>query len=86
MSKPDVTLQPSKGIISEAATRIYAGHITAGHVKVDNTEVWIKRAIREAITIARMVDASVYSDDELPADEPTVVRSQTEATQFSKVC
>lgn len=85
MTKPDVTLQPSKGIISEAAARIYAAYIIAGHVKEDNAEVWIKRAIRESIAIARMVDASVYSDNELPANGPTVIRPHLETIEPSKL-
>ena len=66
MSKPDVTLQPSKGIITQAAAQIYAAYVTAGRLQNDDADQWIKRSIREAITIARVVDASVQSDEELP--------------------
>ena len=66
MSKPDVTLQPSKGIITQAAAQIYAAYITADRLQNDDADQWIKRSIREAIMIARTVDASVQSDEELP--------------------
>jgi hypothetical protein len=66
MTKPDVTLQPSKGVITQAAAQIYAAHIAAGRVQDDNGDQWLKRSIRDAITIARTVDASVQSDEELP--------------------
>jgi hypothetical protein len=66
MSKPDVTLQPSKGILTQAAAQIYAAYITAGRTQDNDADQWIKRSIREAITIARTVDVSVQSDEELP--------------------
>lgn len=66
MTKPDVTLQPSKGIITQSAAQIFAAYITAGRVKDDDADTWMKRSIREAVTIAKTVDASVQSDQELP--------------------
>ena len=66
MTKPDVTLQPSKGVITQAAAQIYAAYVTAGRVQDDKGDQWIKQAIRDAIAIARTVDASVQSDEELP--------------------
>jgi hypothetical protein len=66
MAKPDVTLQPSKGVVTQAAADIFAAYIAAGHVNGQSDE-WIKRAIREAIIIARTVDTTVQSDEELPA-------------------
>jgi hypothetical protein len=74
MSKPDITLQPSKGIISEAAARIYAGYVAAGRVKDEDAETWIKRSIREAIVIAKTVDASIESHDMIAIDESIIVR------------
>jgi hypothetical protein len=98
MSKPDITLQPSKGIISEAAARIYAGYIAAGLVPDDDVQPWIKRSIREAIVIAKTVDASIDSHDTITIDESIVVHpnpstgqperakksSPTKSTQTSK--
>lgn len=66
MSKPDVTLQPSKGVVTQAAAQIYSAYIVAGRVQGDDGDQWLKQSIREAITIARTVDASVQSDEELP--------------------
>ena len=72
MTKPDVTLQPSKGIITQAAATIYAAFVAAGRVPDDQADAWIKRSIRDAISIARTVDVSVQSDAELPASESEV--------------
>jgi hypothetical protein len=66
MTKPDVTLQPSKGVITQAAAQIYAAYVAVGRVQGDNSDQWIKQAIRDAIAIARTIDASVQSDEELP--------------------
>lgn len=66
MTKPDITLQPSKGVVTQAAAQIYAAYIAAGRVQDDNGDEWLKRSIRDAVTIARTVDASVQSDEELP--------------------
>ena len=74
MSKPDITLQPSKGVVSEAAARIYAAYIAAGLVKDEETDTWIKRSIREAIIIAKTINASVESHDTLSIDESMFVR------------
>jgi hypothetical protein len=74
MTKPDVTLQPSKGVVTQAAAQIFAAYVAAGRVRDDETDDWIKRAIREVVTIARTVDASFRSDEEMPEEEPTVVR------------
>jgi len=79
MTKPDVTLQPSKGVIAQAAAQIYAAHIIADQVAEEDADAWIKRSIREAVAIARTIDASVQSDDELPSTEGgEVVLQQTE--------
>lgn len=69
MPRPNVTLQPSKRTVSLVAAQIYAAYIAAGHIpREDDAQAWIDRAIREAIAIARGVDASVQSDEELPDD------------------
>jgi hypothetical protein len=74
MTKPDVTLQPSKGVVTQAAAQIFAAYVSCGRVKDDDTDEWIKRAIREVVTIARTVDASFRSDEEMPAEEQPVVK------------
>jgi hypothetical protein len=74
MSKPDVTLQPSKGVITQAAAQIYAAYIIDGRLQDNDADQWIKRSIREAIMIARTVDASVQSDQELPEQTEQTLR------------
>jgi hypothetical protein len=67
MTRPDVTLQPSKGVITQAAAQIFAAYVSAGCVHPDDdSDEWIRRSIRESIKIARTIDASVLSDEELP--------------------
>ena len=79
MSKPDITLQPSQRVISDAAARIYSAYVAAGRVKDDEVETWIKRSIREAAAIARAIGASIESHDALGIDESAAVRSTTDA-------
>jgi len=64
MTKPDITLEPSKGVVSQMAAQIYAAYITRGTVKEGEEATWMQRSIREAVRIARTVDASIESDDE----------------------
>ncbi len=67
MPRPNVTLQPSKRTVTRAATQIYAAYVAAGWLqKEEDAQPWIDRSVREAIAIARQVDASVQSDEELP--------------------
>lgn len=67
VNRPDVTLQPSKGVVTQAAAQIYAGYLIGGFVgKTEEPDKWIKRSIREAIGMARTIDVSVQSDKELP--------------------
>jgi hypothetical protein len=79
MNKPIVSLQPTKGIVTECAARIYAAYITSGRVEAD-TEHWLRRSIQEAIAIARAVDDAIQSDNELPVESPVVIqpRDQTQ--------
>jgi len=74
MTKPGVTLQPSKGVLTQAAAQIYSAYVVAGCCKADETEEWLKKSIREAIAIARTIDASVVSDKELPEEATEMVR------------
>ncbi len=67
MPRPNVTLQPSKRTVTLAAAQIYAAYVTAGWVqKEEDVASWIDRAVQEAIILARNVEASVQSDEELP--------------------
>lgn len=78
MAKPNLTLQPSKGVVVQAAAQVYAAYVAAGRVNDADTDDWIKRAIREVYTIARAVDSSFYSDNEMPADEQPVIEPPAE--------
>lgn len=78
MSKPNITLRPSKAIITQAAAEVYAAYIAAGRVEDFETEEWIKRSIREAFTIAKTVDASFSSDNEMPSEEQPVIEPPVE--------
>lgn len=69
MAKPDVTLDPSKGVVAQMAARIYAAYITRGAVKDGEEASWMQRSIREAVRIAKTVAASVESDDEPGSDQ-----------------
>ena len=69
MTKPDITLEPSKGVISEMASRIYAAYIMRGEVKNGEEASWMQRSIRAAVRIAKTVDASIETDDESDASE-----------------
>jgi len=89
MTKPDVTLEPSKGVVSQMAARIYAAYIARGAVKDGEEAKWMQRSIREAVRIARTVDASIESDDESDSEgdstagensAPAAARSATSAS------
>jgi hypothetical protein len=74
MTKPDITLEPSKGVISEMAARIYSAYIVRGEVRDGEETKWMERSIREAVRIAKTVEASIETDD-APAgaeDSPTL--------------
>lgn len=68
MPKPDITLEPSKGVVAQMAARIYAAYIARGAVSEGEESQWMQRSIREAVRIARTVDASIESEDEPGSD------------------
>jgi hypothetical protein len=65
MGKPYIALQPSEGIIVQAAATIYAGYLTAGRVPEGSESDWIARSIKDAIRIAQTTDENVQSDNEV---------------------
>lgn len=77
MSKPDITLEPSKGVISEMAAQIYAAYIIRGEVKDGEEAKWMQRSIREAVRIAKTVATSVETDDEADTSENTTASNGT---------
>lgn len=65
MKKPYIALQPSEGVLVQAAATIYAGYLTAGRVPEGNESDWIARSIKDAIRIAQTTDENVQSDNEV---------------------
>lgn len=61
-------LSPTKQVIAQNASRIYSAYVAAGVTEGERRKV-LKRAIEEAILIARAVDESLQSDTELPAPQ-----------------
>jgi len=78
MTKPNLTLQPSKGVVTQAAAQVYAAYVAVGRVKDEDVDDWMKRAIREVYAIARAVDSSFYSDNEMPSEEQPVIEPPVE--------
>ena len=69
MTRTNVTLQPSKRIVTLSATSIYAAYVSAGKIQCEqDAQDWIDRSVREAISIAEHVERLVQSDEELPDD------------------
>jgi hypothetical protein len=58
-------LQPSEGIVAQAAATIYAAYIAAGRVPEGQEHAWIRRSIQESFTIARLTDEALHSDGEV---------------------
>ena len=63
MSKPDITLEPSKGVVSEMAAQIYSAYIIRGDVQEGEEDQYMERSIREAVRIAKTVERSVETED-----------------------
>ena len=84
MSKPEITLEPSQGVLSAAASRIFAAYVAAGRVKDDDVASWIKRSIREAVAIAKIIGTSIESHDALAIEESIVVRPNKDATESDR--
>ena len=65
MSKSYLTLQPSEGIVLQAAAQIYAAYIQSGQVASGQEADWMTRSIKEALQLAKTIDSVVVSDDEM---------------------
>ena len=65
MSKSYLTLQPSEGIVLQAAAQIYAAYIQSGQVVSGEEADWMTRSINEALQLAKTIDDLVVSDDEM---------------------
>ena len=65
MSKSFLTLQPSEGIVVQAAAQIYAAYIQSGQVVSGQEAEWMKKSIKESMQLAKAIDELVVSDDEM---------------------
>jgi hypothetical protein len=66
MKKPAyLSLQHSESVIVSSATTIFSAYVSAGKVPEGDEQIWMKKAISEAIWIARATDAMVHSDNEM---------------------
>lgn len=65
MGKPYIKLQPSEGVIVQAAATIYAGYLVAGRVPEGKENEWLARSIKDAIRVAQTTDDNVQADDEV---------------------
>ncbi len=64
MTKPAVILDSSQAVVSQMAAQIYAAYITHGDVKDEEKAKWMERSIREALRIAKTVDASLKTAEQ----------------------
>ena len=62
------SLQPSEMAVFRAACEIYAAYVASGQVSEENKKDFYRRAISEAISIGRIVEKSIESDDELKSN------------------
>ncbi|MBI85860.1 MAG: hypothetical protein CMJ81_21910 [Planctomycetaceae bacterium] len=65
MDKSYLSLQPSEGIVLQAAAHIYAAYIQSGQVTSGSESEWMTRSIEEAIQLAKAIDDIVVSDNEM---------------------
>jgi len=65
MERTSLALQPSEAVVAQAAATIYAAYQTAGRVPEGAEQDWMRRAVREALWIARNADDAIRSDGEM---------------------
>ncbi len=65
MAKVFLKLQQSEGYIIQAAAQIYAAHLASGRVEQGQEEACMEKSIRDAIRIAKTVDAAVIAEGEM---------------------
>lgn len=65
MAQPYIKLQPSESTIVLAAAQIYGAFIQKGDVTDENAAEYIRRAIKDAIQIVQITDATVVADQEV---------------------
>jgi hypothetical protein len=65
MAQIKMSLQPSEIALLAAASRIFCAYIQSGRVTEGAENDMIQRAVAEACRMARTIEESVSSDDEL---------------------
>lgn len=60
-----LTLQQTEGFIVQAAARIYSAYIQVGKDVEGNEAAWMKKSIKEAITIAKATDDAIIAEGEM---------------------
>lgn len=64
MSKLNLSLRPSESAVFRAAANIYAAYITAGRVTEGEEDLWMQKALRDAVRLAQATDKLIVSDGE----------------------
>ena len=65
MAKSYLSLQATEGVLVQAAAQIYSAYIISGRAAEGEEAHWMKKAISEAIQIAKTTDENVIADDEV---------------------
>ena len=65
MPKQHFRLAETESVVSQMANQLYAAYISAGKVSEQDAKQWMTRSIEEAITIAKTVDESFQSEQEI---------------------
>ncbi|HYH64735.1 MAG TPA: hypothetical protein VD866_08590 [Urbifossiella sp.] len=65
MERTTLALQPSEAVVVQAAATIYAGYQAGNRVPEGAEQDWMRRAVREALWIARTADDAIRSDGEM---------------------
>lgn len=65
MNRPYVSLQPSEAVLVQSAAQIFSAYIATGQCTADNEDEYLKKAIKQAIRMARIIDEAVQADKEV---------------------
>ncbi|MBD3672877.1 MAG: hypothetical protein HUJ26_05060 [Planctomycetaceae bacterium] len=65
MSKQHFRLAATEAVVSQMANQLYAAYISTGKVSPEESASWMERSIEEAIAIAKTVDESFQSEQEI---------------------
>jgi hypothetical protein len=65
MAKAHLKLQQTEGYVIQAAAQIYAAQLASGRVDEGQEAECMENAIRDAIRIAKTVDAAIVAEGEM---------------------